>query len=246
MPPFSVQYTTRVVFRSCPGGPLELAPIAAPLLAAASGYLAGSVSWTRLLGRWATPGDDLSTTTYAVGGGAEVAFDRVSSTSLTVRGRGRWGFAAMVGDLLKAAIPVLLALRLGGDVAGLAAGVGAVVGHVWPVFHRFRGGFGVTTTLGALLVLDPVALVGAIVVTLTLGVVLADRWVAYDAWLPALVLWYAARGDAPDAVAMAALTVIAAWVSWDEWRRHFADRRTRRRPWRERLGDITMGYVGRR
>jgi glycerol-3-phosphate acyltransferase PlsY len=199
-----------------------------------------------VFGRWATPGDDLSTTTYAVGGGAEVAFDRVSSTSLTVRGRGRWGFAAMLGDLLKAAIPVVLARRLGGDIAALAAGVGAVVGHVWPVFHRFRGGFGVTTTLGVLLVLDPVALVGAVVVTLVLGIVLADRWVAYDAWLPSLVLWYAMRGEAADAIAMVALAAIAAWVSREEWARHVADRRTRNRPWRERLGDITMGYVGRR
>lgn len=246
MPPSSFQYTTRVVRNTGPEGPLELAPIVASLAAAACGYLAGSVSWTRVLGRWATPGADLSTTTYAVGGGAEVAFDRVSSTSLTVRGHGRWGFAAMLGDLLKAAIPVLVARRLGGDVAGLAAGVGAVIGHVWPVFHRFRGGFGITTTLGVLLVLDPVALVGAIAVTLVLGIVLADRWVAYDAWLPSLVLWYAARGQAADAIAMAALAAIAAWVSWHEWSRHFADRRMQHRPWRERLGDITMGYVGRR
>lgn len=199
-----------------------------------------------MLGRWATPGDDLSTTTYAVGGGAEVAFERVSSTSLTVRGRGWWGFAAMLGDLLKAAFPVFVARRLGGDIPALAAGVGAVVGHVWPVFHRFRGGFGVTTTLGVLLVLDPVALAGAIVGTLVLGVALADRWVAYDGWLPALVLWYAARGEVADAVAMLVLTAITAWVSREEWARHVADRRTHDRTWRERLGDITMGYVGKR
>ena len=181
-----------------------------------------------------------------MGGGDEVTFDRVSSTSLTVRGRGGWGFAAMLGDLLKAAVPVALARHLGGDAAGLAAGVAAVLGHVWPVFHGFRGGFGVTTTLGALLVLDPVALIGAIVAMLVLGVVLADRWVAYDGWLPALVVWYAVRGQAADAIAVAVLAAIAAWVSREEWRRHLADRRTRRRPWRERIGDVTMGYVGRR
>jgi glycerol-3-phosphate acyltransferase PlsY len=225
---------------------VEAAPSVVSIVAATCGYLAGSISWTRVLGRWATPDDDLASTTYAVGGGEAVAFERVSSTSLTVRGRGWWGFAAMLGDLLKAAIPVALARRSGGDVAALAAGVGAVVGHVWPVFHRFRGGFGVTTTLGVLLVLDPVALVGAIAVTLLLGVVLADRWVAYDGWLPALVVWYDARGAVADAIAMAALTAIAAWVSREEWRRHIVDRRTRKRPWRERLGDITMGYVGRR
>lgn len=220
--------------------------LATPLAAAACGYLSGSVSWTRVLGRWATPGADLSRTTYAVTGGAEVAFERVSSTSLTVRGRGAWGVTAMLLDLLKAVVPVLVARRLGGDIAALAAGVGAVVGHVWPVFHRFRGGFGVTTTLGVLLVLDPLALFGAIAASLLLGTALADRWVAYDGWLLALVLWFAARGEAADAVATGILFAISAWVSREEWRRHVLDRRTRSRPWRERLGDITMGYVGKR
>lgn len=230
-----LQYTTTV----------RTLDIATPLVAAACGYLSGSVSWTRVLGRWATPGEDLSTTTYAVTGG-EVAFDRVSSTSLTVRGRGAWGVTAMLLDLLKAAVPVLVARRLGGDTAALAAGVGAVVGHVWPVFHRFRGGFGVTTTLGVLLVLDPLALLGAIAASLLLGVVLADRWVAYDGWLLALVVWSGARGEVAEAIAAALLFAIAAWVSREEWRRHVLDRRTRHRPWRERLGDITMGYVAKR
>lgn len=231
-----LQYTTRV------GG---LDPTAS-LVAAACGYLSGSVSWTRVLARWATPGADLSSTRYAVSADEAIAFDRVSSTSLTVRGRGRWGFAAMLGDLLKAAIPVLLARRWSGDAAALAAGVAAVVGHVWPVFHRFRGGFGVTTTLGALLVLDPLALVGAIAASLVLGVVVADRVVAYDGWLPLLLLWYVVGGEVADAVAIAVLFAVSAWVSREEWRRHVRDRRDHPRPWRERLRDVTMGYVGRR
>lgn len=58
----------------------------------------------------------------------------------------------LLGDLLKGFIPVFLTGAFAGDpwlVAG--AGLAALLGHIYPVYYRFRGGKGVATTLGVLL-----------------------------------------------------------------------------------------------
>lgn len=73
-----------------------------------------------------------------------------------------WRFAVPVGlfDIAKGAIPVLVFARWASSAQlfGLACGVTAVVGHVYSVFVRFRGGKGVATAAGVMLALTPAAL----------------------------------------------------------------------------------------
>jgi acyl phosphate:glycerol-3-phosphate acyltransferase len=64
--------------------------------------------------------------------------------------------AVLVGDLLKGVVAAAVGLIVVDATVGLAAGFAAVVGHCFPIWHRFRGGKGVATAGGAILVIAPV------------------------------------------------------------------------------------------
>ena len=74
------------------------------------------------------------------------------------------GLIAFVGDFAKGAIPSAVGLVLDGHRGAYLLGFAAVVGHVFPVMFRFRGGRGVATAGGALAVIFPL-------ITLALAVV---------------------------------------------------------------------------
>jgi glycerol-3-phosphate acyltransferase PlsY len=116
-----------------------------PWLAGALGYLIGSIPFAYLVTR-ARGGPDIRT----VGSG------NVGATNVS---RVRGTKAALVTALLdvsKGAVPPLLAAASGAGVAASGvAGVAAVVGHLFPVWLGFRGGKGVSTTLGACLAWAP-------------------------------------------------------------------------------------------
>ena len=95
-----------------------------------------------------------------------------------LRTAGRWpAVAVLVLDIAKGLLPVLVARALAapGPVVGAVA-VAAVVGHVFPAYHSFRGGKGVATATGAMVALaPPPALLAALVFAL---VAAATRYVA--------------------------------------------------------------------
>ena len=110
-------------------------------------YLVGSIPFAFLLAR--RHGVDLRTAGSGNVGAANVL--RTSGAGTAV--------AAMALDALKGTIAVLVAQRLTSGVAEpVAAGVMSVLGHVYPVWLRFRGGKGVATASGVFVVLTPIAL----------------------------------------------------------------------------------------
>lgn len=110
-----------------------------------------------------------------------------------MRLRGRWAATAtLLGDGLKGALPVLLAIRLEAHWSVTAlTGVFAVLGHLYPVFFDFRGGKGVATAFGVILTLHLWSGLG--VILLWLGVFALTRvasMASLISWTMAPVLFY--------------------------------------------------------
>ena len=104
------------------------------------GYLFGSIPFGLILTRVAGTRDIRS-----IGSG------NIGATNVLRTGRKDLAAATLVLDGLKGTAAVLVALYLWGPEAGLAAAAGAFVGHVFPVWLKFRGGKGVATYLGCLI-----------------------------------------------------------------------------------------------
>ena len=96
----------------------------------------------------------------------------------------RMAFAVMVADAGKGAGAVLLGG--GGGSNAVAAGVAAVIGHIYPVWLRFKGGKGVATASGAFSVLSPVP--AAIAAAAFVMVVLRTRFVSLGSIVAAVLL----------------------------------------------------------
>jgi glycerol-3-phosphate acyltransferase PlsY len=110
------------------------------LLAAALGYLLGSVPYGLLLTKAAGLGD-----IRAIGSG------NIGATNVLRTGNKALAAATLVLDALKGAAALLLARWLWGEEAALVAGVAAMAGHAFPVWLGFKGGKGVATGAGVLL-----------------------------------------------------------------------------------------------
>jgi len=109
------------------------------LAALVGGYLLGAIPFGLILARLGGLGD-----IRKVGSG------NIGATNVLRSGRKGLAAATLVLDGGKGAAAVLLASAWGPDMQ-LAAGFGAVLGHLFPVWLRFKGGKGVATTLGVLL-----------------------------------------------------------------------------------------------
>ena len=121
------------------------------------GYFFGSIPFGLLLTQAAGLGDIRS-----IGSGS------IGATNVLRTGNKKLAAATVFLDAAKGAVAVMLAhgalLGPAGHTAGLWAGLGAVLGHMFPIWLRFKGGKGVATAFGVLIVIAwPVALLAAAV-----------------------------------------------------------------------------------
>ncbi len=113
------------------------------LIAFAIGYALGAIPFGLLLTRAAGLGDVRN-----IGSG------NIGATNVLRTGRKGLALATLLLDGLKGAAAVLLARQLWGPDAGIVAGLGAFLGHVFPVWLDFKGGKGVATYIGVLLAMS--------------------------------------------------------------------------------------------
>jgi glycerol-3-phosphate acyltransferase PlsY len=138
------------------------------------------------------------------------------------------GLLVMVADFGKGAIASGVGLALGGRGAAFALGVAAVLGHMFPVTRRFRGGKGVATAGGMLLVLYPVIVVVLAVVWFVIArlLKLASVGSLVCAVLFPVLVGLAGYGVA-ETIAIAALAVVVIARHASNLRRLFGGRELR-------------------
>ena len=117
-------------------------------------YLLGSVSSAIVIARL-----------FGLKDPREVGSGNPGATNILRYGGKKAAILTLLGDVLKGAVPVLIAHALGADSVILALTMlAAFLGHVFPVFHGFKGGKGVATAFGALTAMNGwvgLALVGS-------------------------------------------------------------------------------------
>lgn len=174
----------------------------ADLAALALGYLLGSVPFGLLLTRLAGTQD-----IRAIGSGS------IGATNVLRTGRKGLAAATLLCDVLKGTAAVVLAALLFGHEPALVAGLGAFLGHLFPVWLGFKGGKGVATYVGILI---GIAILGASWIPLVafaviwLAVAAVTRYSSLAGLIACaatpVVLW--ATGDRSEAALFVVLTVL--------------------------------------
>jgi glycerol-3-phosphate acyltransferase PlsY len=169
------------------------------------GYLLGSIPFGLLLARAAGLGDI-----------RQIGSGNIGATNVLRTGNKSVAAATLLLDGLKGFVAVLVARHLFGDNAVwlspvAAAALGAVLGHCFPLWLKFRGGKGVATNLGVTLGIGwPIGLAYATVWLAMLGLFRISSVAGMSAVVAALVA-AALLGFAPF---VPVLAVIAALVIW--------------------------------
>jgi glycerol-3-phosphate acyltransferase PlsY len=175
------------------------------LAAALVGYLCGSISFARVIVRLNGHAEVRPMELTSPDGGAQMRSDAVGATAVRLQLGANWGLLCAAGDILKAFIPTLVfRLAFPGEPYLYAAGLLAIVGHNWPVYHHFKGGRGQSPMLGAMFAIAPVGALVCSVVGFVVGYyVVRDAMVSDNLGQVLYIPWVWATGLGPWGVAWA-------------------------------------------
>jgi len=139
-------------------------------------YLIGSIPFGYLIVRAKEGGDVRQTGSGGTG-----------ATNVTRRAGRSAGVLTLILDALKGALAVFIAQLVSNtDWSTAAAAIAVIVGHIFPIWLRFKGGKGVATGVGVFLMLDPLAVLCAGVIFL--AVVLLTKYVSLGSILAAAAI----------------------------------------------------------
>ena len=167
------------------------------LLCLAIGYLLGSIPFGLILTKLAGLGD-----VRQIGSG------NIGATNVLRTGHKGLAALTLALDLLKGTAAVLIVGSFGGFLGSVIAGFGAFLGHLFPVWLRFRGGRGVATYIGVALGLFPLAALGFCLVWLLVAVL--TRYSSLSALVAsaATTLGFAIIGPTPLFVLFGLMTAL--------------------------------------
>ncbi len=183
--------------------------------------------------------------------GVGFTVENVSATSIETRSGERFGCLTALLDIAKAFVPVLaLELAFPDDGYEVICAAAVTLGHVYPVFHRFKGGRGTSTLLGGLLVMDPLSIPVTIAAGYLIGLLaFKDLLLAHHAgWLVLLPVWFAAFGRW-DLAAYALVVNVIRWsASVPELRMYWKLRKAggfQTREFHDAIEQTHVGYIHR-
>jgi glycerol-3-phosphate acyltransferase PlsY len=188
-----------------------MAPEISYPLALVIGYLLGSIPFGLVLTRLAGT-QDLRT----IGSG------NIGATNVLRTGRKGLAAATLILDALKGTAAVLIGGYLGGPDAAMLGGLGAFLGHLFPVWLKFRGGKGVAVYIGILIgLIWPAAILFC---AIWLGIAFALRYSSLSALtasvITPIVLWLV--GHTALATLFAALTLLLIYMHRENIKRLMA------------------------
>lgn len=174
-------------------------PVIIGILVAIISYLIGSISFSRIVARIVSPKLDTESIHMPRPDGTEGQELRtVGATTISIKLGPKVGCAIGLLDILKGFLPTIIAKLVYSDQDYfLIAAVFVVVGHIWPVFYKFRGGGGISPTYGGFFAIDLVGTLVSSLAGLIFGFfIIRDILIAYTSGLWFMLLWlFIFKGD---------------------------------------------------
>lgn len=161
--------------------------------AALFGYLTGSISSGRLIWKIVAPQKPIpkQTAFRLEGSDDELVTDLTSATTISHHLGARFGFIAFVLDVLKVFLSALaVKCALTKEPYFLITATTGVMGHIWPVYYRFKGGRGISPIFGGVFLIDWIAVFATSLGGMMFGLLLMrDMLVAYMSGVWFLIPW---------------------------------------------------------
>lgn len=164
------------------------------VLSAIVGYLLGAISFSRILTHFLIPEIDLEDVHLPNPDGTQgERLLTIGANTASIKLGSRVGCAIGILDILKAFIPTLIVKTLyPNEYYFLLTSLFAVIGHNWPIYYRFKGGGGMSPTLGGFLAVDWIGTLIANLLGMLIGFsIVRDLFFAYVGWTLIMIpyLW---------------------------------------------------------
>jgi len=156
-----------------------------------AGYLIGSISFARIVVWWVNPAYSLDEARrHRSSQGLEGTVSGIGASTASIALGKKYGGVVFLLDMLKAFFPVfLLSIFFPNQIFHLVYSIFCILGHNYPIYHRFQGGRGLSPMLGSLLAIEPLGLIVCMLLGTLIAILINQPHTALILWFPLLALW---------------------------------------------------------